>query len=100
MKSANATFRPLIGNCASAGRYYGVRTDVVKVLVRRGGSGRRPNLYHGETGRVEFVAVAEGETAWYVEQFGVGCMLAVPSFGLVYVRPDEHLEFIDRGGGH
>ncbi len=44
--SDNATYRPLIGNCAilcSAGRYYGVRTDVVKVLVRRGGSGRRPN---------------------------------------------------------
>jgi hypothetical protein len=56
-------------------------------------------LYHGEAGRVEFVAVVEGESAWYAEQFGVGCMLAVPSFGLVYVRPDEHLEFIDRGVG-
>lgn len=54
-------------------------------------------LYHGEAGRVEFVADPDGETAWYVEHFGVGCMLAVPSFGLVYVQPDEDLEFVSRG---
>ena len=54
-------------------------------------------LYHGEAGRVEFVAATEGETAWYVEHCGDGCMLAVPSFGLDYVRPDEDLEFVSRG---
>jgi hypothetical protein len=54
-------------------------------------------LYHGEAGRVEFVASPNGETAWYVDQSSVGCMLAVPSFGLVYVQPDEDLEFVGRG---
>jgi hypothetical protein len=49
---------------------------------------------------VEFVASGEGETAWYVEQHGLGCMLAVPSFGLVYVQPDEDLEFVSRGEPH
>ena len=44
-------------------------------------------LYDGEAGIVEFVAAPEGETAWYVKQCGNGCMLAVPSFGLVYVQP-------------
>jgi hypothetical protein len=56
--------------------------------------------YHGEAGRVEFVATAtatEPEMAWYVDQFGVGCMLAVSSFGLVYVKPDDLLEFVGRG---
>jgi len=54
-------------------------------------------LYHGEAGRVELVASLDGETAWYVEKHGPGCMLAVPSFGLVYVQPDEDLEFVSRG---
>jgi hypothetical protein len=49
---------------------------------------------------VEFVADADRKTAWHLEQFGVGCMLAVPSFGLVYVRPDEDLEFVGRDSGH
>jgi hypothetical protein len=49
---------------------------------------------------VEFVASPDGETPWYVEQYGVGCMLAVPSFGLVYVQPDEDLEFVSRGKPH
>lgn len=57
-------------------------------------------LYHGEAGRVEFVASPSRETAWYVDQYGVGCMLAVPSFGLVYVQPDEDLEFVIRGELH
>ena len=57
-------------------------------------------LYHGEDGRVEFVASAEGEAAWYVEQHGLGCMLGVPSFGLVYVQPDKDLEFVSRGEQH
>ena len=57
-------------------------------------------LYHREAGRVEFVATLEGETAWHVEQYSVGCMLAVPSFGLVYVQPDEDLEFVSRGDPH
>jgi len=56
-------------------------------------------LYHGEAGTVEFVAAPDGETAWYIEQCGDGCMLAVPSFGLVYVQPDEDLVFVRRGEG-
>jgi hypothetical protein len=53
-------------------------------------------LYHDEAGTVEFVAAPEAEMAWYVEQCGDGCMLAVPSFGLVYVHPDEDLVFVRR----
>ena len=58
-------------------------------------------LYHGEAGRVEFVAMADDpETNWYVEQCGGGCMLLVPSFGRVFLNQtdgDEDLEFVCRG---
>lgn len=57
-------------------------------------------LYNGEAGRVEFVASPDEETAWYFGQYGAGCMLAVPSFGLVYAQPDEDLEFVSRGELH
>lgn len=55
-------------------------------------------LYHGESGRVEFVADrAHPETGWYVEQFGGGCMILTPSFGRVFVREtDEEMEFVAR----
>jgi hypothetical protein len=60
-------------------------------------------IYHGEEGRVEFVAVMEDlETRWYVRQYGIGCMLAVPSFGSVYITQpcnDEDLEFVARDSG-
>ena len=37
---------------------------------------------------------------WYVEQYGCGCMILVPSFGRVLVAApdeDEDLEFLERG---
>jgi hypothetical protein len=56
--------------------------------------------YNFEPGRVEFVATAEGpNTAWYVEQYGGGCMILAPSFGRVFVsdpQDDEDLEFVSR----
>lgn len=55
-------------------------------------------LYHGEPSQVEFVTeLGDPESAWYVEQFGDGCMVLAPSFGRVFVsRPDEDLEFVAR----
>ena len=55
-------------------------------------------LYHGESGQVDFVAErGNPETAWYVEQFGGGCMILVPTFGCVFVsKADEDLEFVGR----
>jgi len=58
-------------------------------------------LYHGERGKVEFVAMSDDpNTDWYFKQYGGGCMIRVRSFGRVFVaRPDqdEDLEFIERG---
>jgi hypothetical protein len=57
-------------------------------------------LYASEPSRIEFVANAEDpDSAWYVEQFGGGCMILAPSFGRVFVsdpREDEDLEFVSR----
>lgn len=63
-------------------------------------------LYHGEPGRVEFVAKRDerrpqldSTTEWYIEQYGGGCMVNAPSWGSVFVtEPDEDLEFIARDG--
>ena len=56
-------------------------------------------LYHGEAGKVEFVAKpGDPETAWYVGHLGGGCMILAPSFGRVFVsETDEDLEFVSRG---
>lgn len=63
-------------------------------------------LYHGESGRIEFVA-KRGEPApqrdsvleWYIEQFGGGCMVNAPNWGRIFVTdPNEDLEFVARGG--
>ena len=57
-------------------------------------------LYHGERGRVEFVATSEDpETKWYVEQYCGGCMMIAPGFGRVFVTDscnDEDLQFLSR----
>jgi hypothetical protein len=57
-------------------------------------------LYHGERGRVEFVAIPEDpEMKWYAEQYGNGCMILAPSFGRVFVTEccqDEDLRFLSR----
>jgi hypothetical protein len=65
-----------------------------KILAYRSGQNIRPGdsiLYHGERGKVEFVAVPDDpSTAWYVEQYGSGCMILVRNFGRVFVsRPDN-----------
>ena len=58
-------------------------------------------LYHGEQGRIEFVATPEDpETKWYVEQYGSGCMILASSFGRVFVTEcsqDEGLKLLSRG---
>jgi hypothetical protein len=59
-------------------------------------------LYASEPGTIEFVASANNpETAWYVEQFGGGCMILSSCFGRVFVsdpHDDEDLEFVARDG--
>jgi hypothetical protein len=58
--------------------------------------------YHNEPARIEFVAKGDDpDTAWYVEQFGGGCMIRAPGFGCVFVskpHEDEDLEFVSRDG--
>jgi hypothetical protein len=55
-------------------------------------------VYAGEPGQVEFVATRENpETAWYVDQFGGGCMILTRGFGPVFLsKADEDLEFVVR----
>ena len=59
--------------------------------------------YAGGSGVVDFVAdgdVADPETAYFVEEFGGGCMILTERFGRVFVeRPEdeEDLEFVSRG---
>jgi hypothetical protein len=57
-------------------------------------------IYGGSPGLVEFVAELEDiDTAWYVEQFGGGCMLLTHSMGHVFIdKPenDEDLELVSR----
>ncbi|HKW99363.1 MAG TPA: hypothetical protein VJN43_16605 [Bryobacteraceae bacterium] len=56
--------------------------------------------YHGETGRIEFIAKAgDPETRWYVERFGGGCMVQAQGFGRVFLSSsatEEDLEFVGR----
>jgi hypothetical protein len=75
-----------------------------KIPTYTSGEDIRPGddiLYHGERGKVEFVAMSDDpNTDWYVKQYGGGCMIRVRSFGCVFVaRPDEDedLEFLERG---
>jgi hypothetical protein len=75
-----------------------------KIPAYTSGEDIRPGddiLYHGERGKVEFVAVPDDpNTDWYLKQYGSGCMLLVPSFGRVFVATpgqDEVLEFLERG---
>lgn len=54
--------------------------------------------YDGENGEVDYT-ITEDSPDWdsYWDDLGVGVMLKVPSFGLVYVPfEDEHLEFVSR----
>ena len=75
-----------------------------KIPTYTSGEDIRPGddiLYHGERGKVEFVAMSgDPNTDWYVKQYGGGCMILVPSFGCVFVskpNEDEDLEFLERG---
>jgi hypothetical protein len=58
--------------------------------------------YAGKAGAVEFVARDDDpDTAWYVEQFGGGCMIAIEPFGRLFLESpadDEHLELLARAG--
>jgi len=47
--------------------------------------------YRGETGHVEFVVTGEDPSyAWYYEKFpGGGVMLALPSFGSLFLGIDD-----------
>jgi hypothetical protein len=53
-------------------------------------------IYGGSPGRVEFVAMpGSPDTAWYVEQFGGGCMLLTQSFGRVFIDKTENAEDLE-----
>jgi hypothetical protein len=58
-------------------------------------------LYHGQPGTVEFIATREEPAShWYIEQFGVGCMIVAEGFGRVFVtKADEDLVFVERRTG-
>jgi len=53
-------------------------------------------------GQVEFVAdpdVVDAETAWFVEQYGGGCMIVTEVFGRVFLdetEENEDFEFVSR----
>jgi hypothetical protein len=63
-------------------------------------------LYHGEVGRVEFVAKPgerrpewDSVLEWHIEQFGGGCMVNAPNWGRIFVtEPNEDLQFVAREG--
>jgi hypothetical protein len=58
--------------------------------------------YAGGSGVIEFVAdpdVSDPETAYFVEEFGGGCMLLTERLGRVFVEDpqhDEDLQFVSR----
>ena len=53
-------------------------------------------LFHGESGVVDFIAKAEDlETAWYVGQYGRGCMIRATGFGLVFLSDPEKAEDLE-----
>ncbi|MGB6481902.1 MAG: hypothetical protein WBE86_00290 [Candidatus Acidiferrales bacterium] len=61
-------------------------------------------LFHGEPGRVEFVAIDKDapETGWYVAEYGGGVMIADQDAGHTFISADqiddhEDLEFVSRG---
>jgi hypothetical protein len=58
--------------------------------------------YAGEVGTVEFVTSADHpEHAWYIEEFGGGCMLKVAPFGNLFLsepQSDEDLDLLSRAG--
>jgi len=55
-------------------------------------------LWHGDPGRVEFVAsAADPEGKWFFDQFGGGCMVVVEAAGRVCEpEADQDLEFVSR----
>jgi hypothetical protein len=67
-------------------------------IVRKGDRIR----YAGERGEVEFVAdpdVLDAATAWFVEQFGAGCMITTQKWGSIFLNAteqEEDLEFVSR----
>ena len=59
-------------------------------------------LYNSEPGTIDFVTTPEDpQHAWYVEQFGGGCMILVAPFGSLFLsnpHEEEDLEFVSRAG--
>ncbi len=60
-------------------------------------------LFHKAPGRVEFIAVADGDPDldWYVQEFGGGVMLCDSEAGNTFISADsisetEDLEFVGR----
>jgi hypothetical protein len=96
----SACFEENYNSICQQERQYRVAMIQVRERDDLGDEPRDRILHHGEAGRVELVADADRETAWYLEPFGVGCTLAVPSFGLVCLKPDEGLELVGRDSGH
>lgn len=56
--------------------------------------------YASEAGTIEFVTDPENpEHAWYIQEYGGGCMLKVAPFGSLFLnapQEEEDLEFVGR----
>ena len=53
-------------------------------------------VYAGEPGTVEFIARAEDPaTAWYIEEYGRGCMIRVQPFGSLFLNEPENEEDLE-----
>jgi hypothetical protein len=62
--------------------------------------------FHGEPGRIEFVAADPGdaETEWYIQEYGGGVMIVDANAGRTFLPADEingseDLEFVSRADG-
>jgi hypothetical protein len=57
-------------------------------------------LYCAEPGTIDFVTTTEDpQHAWYVEQYGGGCMILVAPFGKLFLsdpQDQEDLDFVSR----
>ena len=60
-------------------------------------------LYHGEPGRIEFVATEpdNSETEWFIREYGGGVMVAERVSGRTFItadqlNDDDDLEFVSR----
>jgi hypothetical protein len=84
---------------------YACATSRILTLTEGSGEQIKPGDYvrfHGEPGRVDFVAdPADDPNDWYVQEFGGVMVLEPKMFGSVFINApisdDEDIEFVSRG---